>query len=138
MNKRYIIGLGIITVCTVIAVSAFQGALTPYVSFVEARELDRACQVMGVIDKDNVSYDPQAGTLHFAITDEEGEILSVAYEGVTPGNFDQAESVVCKGQFVDGTFEANQLLVKCPSKYQGLEEAGEENPHTEEESGDAT
>ena len=133
MNKRYATGLGIIAMCTVIAAFAFQGSLTPYVSFVEARELDRSCQVMGVIDKDNVSYDAQAGVLSFAIVDEDGEVLSIAFEGVTPGNFDQAESVVCKGQFVDGTFEANQLLVKCPSKYQGLEAAGEEIPHEAEE-----
>ena len=122
MNKRYIIGIGIIVVCGVVAFSAFRGSLTPYVGFAEARQLDRPCQ-------ENVRYDGQAGILYFTIIDEEGATLPVAYRGVTPGNFDQATSVVCQGQYQEGAFTASQLLVKCPSKYQGLEEAGEENPH---------
>ncbi|HUU45472.1 MAG TPA: cytochrome c maturation protein CcmE [Acidobacteriota bacterium] len=129
MNKRYIIGIGIIVVCGVVAFSAFRGSLTPYVGFAEARQLDRPCQVMGAIDKENVRYDGQAGILYFTIIDEEGATLPVAYRGVTPGNFDQATSVVCQGQYQQGAFTASQLLVKCPSKYQGLEAAGEQNPH---------
>ena len=129
MNKRYIIGIGIIVVCGIVAFSAFRGSLTPYVGFAEARQLDRPCQVMGEIDKENVRYDAQAGVLYFTIIDEDGEALPVAYRGVTPGNFDQANSVVCQGQYREGAFTASQLLVKCPSKYQGLEETGEENPH---------
>jgi cytochrome c-type biogenesis protein CcmE len=37
---------------------------------------------------------------------------------VIPGNFDQAVSVVAIGKFAGDHFEATQLLVKCPSKYQ--------------------
>ena len=129
MNKRYVVGITIIVVCGIVGFSAFRSSLTPYVSFAEARQLDRPCQVMGTIDKEHVHYDHTAGLLHFNITDEQGHTLAVAYSGVTPGNFDQAKSVVCKGQFAAGTFEADQLLVKCPSKYQGMEAAGEENPH---------
>lgn len=129
MNKRYIVGIVIIAVCGGVGFSAFRGSLTPYVSFAEAQELDRNCQVMGTIDKANVRYDHEAGTLHFNIYDENGQELPVAYKGVTPGNFDQAVSVVCQGQYEGGTFHANNLLVKCPSKYQGLEAAGEANPH---------
>lgn len=132
MNKRYLIGIGIIVICGGVAFSAFRGSLTPYVGFAEARELDRNCQVYGSIDKENVHYDAADGTLHFRIIDEDGAVLPVAFQGVTPGNFDQATSVVCLGQYDDGTFYANQLLVKCPSKYQGLETAGEENLHAEE------
>ncbi|MEW5700704.1 MAG: cytochrome c maturation protein CcmE [Candidatus Zixiibacteriota bacterium] len=129
MNKRYVIGIGIIVICGIVGFTAFRGSLTPYVGFAEARQLDRACQVMGTIDRSQVRYDHTAGMLRFAIVDEAGQSLPVAYRGVTPGNFDQANSVVCKGQYVNGVFEAEQLLVKCPSKYQGLETAGETNPH---------
>jgi len=129
MNKRYAIGIGIIVVCGIVGFTAFRGSLTPYVGFAEARQLDRACQVMGTIDRGQVHYDQEAETLRFAIVDEAGQAMPVAYHGITPGNFDQAKSVVCKGRFVRGVFEADQLLVKCPSKYQGLEAAGEANPH---------
>lgn len=129
MNKRYIVGIVIIVICGGVGFSAFRGSLTPYVGFAEARQLDRNCQVMGTIDKDNVRYDHEAGTLHFNIYDDVGHILPVTYKGVTPGNFDQAVSVVCQGQYVGETFVANNLLVKCPSKYQGMEAEGEVNPH---------
>lgn len=129
MNKRYIVGIGIIVICGIVGFTAFRGSLTPYVGFAEAKQLERNCQVMGTIDKENVHYDHAAGTLHFTITDEKGQALPVAYKGVTPGNFDQANSVVCQGQFVNGTFQASNLLVKCPSKYQGMEQQGMANPH---------
>ena len=128
-NKRYIVGIAVIVICGVVGFTAFRGSLSPYVSFTEARQLDRPCQVMGKINHAQVSYDRVSGTLHFAITDESGESLRVAYAGITPGNFDQAKSVVCKGQYAAGVFTADQLLVKCPSKYQGLEAAGGVNPH---------
>jgi len=129
MNKRYVIGIALIVVCGIVGFTAFRGSLTPYVGFAEARQLTRNCQVMGTIDKDKVAYDLAGGVLNFSITDEQGHMLPVAYRGVKPGNFDQAKSVVCNGRVVDGTFQADRLLVKCPSKYQGLEKAGEQNPH---------
>jgi cytochrome c-type biogenesis protein CcmE len=49
--------------------------------------------------------------------------MPVFFYGVVPGNFDQATSVVLKGKTTDGVFVADQMLVKCPSKYQG--EGGE-------------
>ena len=129
MNKRYIIGIALIVVCGVVGFTAFRGSLTPYVGFAEARQLNRACQVMGAIEKENVHYDLSGGVLNFSIVDDQGHVLPVAYRGVKPGNFDQANSVVCNGRVVDGTFQADRLLVKCPSKYQGLEETGQKNPH---------
>lgn len=129
MNKRYVVGIAVISLCGIIGFSAFRDSLTPYVGFAEARELDRSCQVMGEVDKENVRYDLEGGVLHFTLIDEEGHTLPVSYRGVKPGNFDQANSVVCNGTVIDGTFEAERLLVKCPSKYQGLEEEGEESPH---------
>lgn len=132
MNKRTLIGIGIIVICGGVAFSALRGSLTPYVGFAEARELDRNCQVYGSIDKKHVHFDPVGGTLNFRIIDEDGEVLPVAFQGEIPGNFDQAMSVACQGKYDNGTFYANKLLVKCPSKYQGLEAAGEENPHAEE------
>jgi cytochrome c-type biogenesis protein CcmE len=39
-----------------------------------------------------------------------------------PGNFNEATQVVAIGRYRDGVLEAEKLLVKCPSKYQGLDE----------------
>jgi cytochrome c-type biogenesis protein CcmE len=59
------------------------------------------------------------------LIEEEGlKQIKVSYQGVKPGNFDQATEIVAIGEYQQGVFEADQLLVKCPSKYQGIEEPG--------------
>ena len=60
------------------------------------------------------------GWSFISIEDENGDVMKVQFDGVRPGNFDQATSVVLKGKPNDeGAFVADQILVKCPSKYQG-------------------
>ena len=50
-----------------------------------------------------------------------GRRMPVAYRGIKPGNFKDAISIVAIGRYRDGRIEAEKLLVKCPSKYQGAE-----------------
>lgn len=125
MNKpiwRIAISLALIVVLVGFGVTAFQGSLTPYRSFREARA-GGYVQVNGTL-ADPANTSTSEGVLHFQLKDPEGEVLAVAYEGVKPANFEQATSVVAIGRFHDGVFEADQLLVKCPSKYQA--EGGQE------------
>ncbi len=129
MSKRLIIGGIVIAVCAVAAVTVFNDSLTTYVDFEQARTINRNCQVMGEIAREDVSYDPSRGVLQFPIIDDRGDRMVISYAGTVPGNFEQAKSVVAIGKYHQGQFEAERLLVKCPSKYQGLEEQGEENPH---------
>jgi cytochrome c-type biogenesis protein CcmE len=49
--------------------------------------------------------------------------MLVEYSGTKPGNFEQADKVVLIGRYQNGIFSADQLLVKCPSKYQGTSAA---------------
>jgi cytochrome c-type biogenesis protein CcmE len=132
MNKRLVIGGIIIGVCIIAALTAFEDSLTAYVDFDKARTLDKNCQVYGEIVKDEAVYDADAGILRFPITDEHGDRLLVHFAGAVPGNFEQAKSVVAIGRYAQGHFQAERLLVKCPSKYQGLEQEGETNPHEAE------
>jgi cytochrome c-type biogenesis protein CcmE len=132
MNKRYIIGGIIIAVALIAAFGAFQDSLTAYVDFAQARTLDRNCQIIGDIVKEEIAYDNVDGHLRFPITDEDGDRMLIRYAGPIPGNLEQAKSVVAIGQYVGDHFAAERLLVKCPSKYQGLEEAGETNPHEQD------
>jgi cytochrome c-type biogenesis protein CcmE len=40
-----------------------------------------------------------------------------------PSNFDQATHVKAIGMMAGGEFRAQDLLIKCPSKYQGVDKA---------------
>ena len=121
MKARYIIATAIIVGFVVYGAVSLKTSLTPYVSFAEARKSTATVQVMGQLEKSATRYDTTANLLYFTIKDKKGEMLEVSYKGVKPGNFDQATQIVAIGDYKNKVFEADQLLVKCPSKYQGEE-----------------
>ncbi|MBN2424579.1 MAG: cytochrome c maturation protein CcmE [Calditrichaceae bacterium] len=117
MKKKYIIGGLIIIVFITWAAISFQDTLTPYVSINEAKAMEKRVQIAG-IRMDSGQFDLQSNMLRFRIKDDKGDVLMVYYDGPKPGNFDQATQVVCKGIYKNGVFHADEILVKCPSKYQ--------------------
>ena len=103
---------------------SFKQTLTPYVSYEQARSANRMVQVAGALEKGSSAYKEENQSLYFTLKDPKThENLRVRYKGVKPGNFEDAISVVAIGRFDTAAqeFEANKLLVKCPSKYQGAE-----------------
>jgi len=102
--------------------TSFKSNLTPYVSFEEAQKSTRKVQVAGGLVPDSAKYVEEDEVLRFGIVEEGGETMTVLYEGVKPGNFEEATQIVAIGTYSGGAFHADQLLVKCPSKYQGEEE----------------
>lgn len=73
---------------------------------------------MSGLIKDNKSTYDDKGNFTFTLTDDQGNMLPVVYHRVKPANFDQAVGVVAIGHYKDGYLQADQLLVKCPSKYE--------------------
>jgi cytochrome c-type biogenesis protein CcmE len=133
VKAKYIIGSIIILVFMLWGVSAFFKTTVQYVSFAEARNSTRTVQVAGAVNQDNVKYDADKEQLRFTIYEMDSiesstpDSLIIAYHGVVPGNFDQATSVLVRGKAGEGVFQAEKLLVKCPSKYQGLTQNYQDN-----------
>jgi len=121
MKAKYVIGITVIVAAAVFGALEFQGAMTPYVDFNEAMASQKRCQIMGDIQHGETTYETTTQTLLFTVVDDTGQPLEIAYQGIMPGNFEQATSVVAKGRYNGRRFEADELLVKCPSKYQGGE-----------------
>lgn len=118
MNLKVIVAIVLLAVAAGVGVSSFKRTMTPYIGFTEARTASGLVQVNGKLaDKDYV-LKTEEQFLRFNLRDEKGDVMPVEYRGVIPGNFDQAVSVVAIGKFAGDHFEASQLLVKCPSKYQ--------------------
>jgi cytochrome c-type biogenesis protein CcmE len=122
MKAKYIIGIAIIVIFAVFGAMSFKKTLTPYVSFEEAKRTGANVQVIGKIAFSEVEYDLDSHQLRFPIMDETGQRMVVTYGGPKPANFEQAEEVVVIGRHANESFNADQLLVKCPSKYQGSPE----------------
>ncbi len=119
MKPKLFVGILLVLASILFGVTAFKKSLTAYTTFSEARKSGATVQVNGVLaDPAGVRYDAAASELVFQLKDEKREVLEVVYKGVKPANFEQATNVVAIGTYHDGRFEADQLLVKCPSKYQ--------------------
>ncbi len=118
MNVKVIVAAGLVVIGVAIGVSSFKKSVTPYISFAEARHTTGMVQVNGQIADKNYVLKPSEQYLEFNLRDQKGEVMPVVYHGVIPGNFDQATMVVAIGRYDAGRFRAENLLVKCPSKYQ--------------------
>jgi cytochrome c-type biogenesis protein CcmE len=127
MKKKstYVLGGLLLAAFAGFSLASFNKALTPYVDYAAARaDGGRTVQVAGGLVADSSSYDDGSGALFFTLADaESGERLPVRYEGLKPANFEEAISIVAIGRYDEGAavFQADKLLVKCPSKYQGAE-----------------
>ena len=118
MNLKVIAAVVLLAIAVVFGASSFKKTMTPYLSFSEARTARGSVQVNGVLADKNYVLKKSEQYLEFKLKDSKGEVMNVEYRGVIPGNFDQAISIVAIGRYENDKFEADQLLVKCPSKYQ--------------------
>jgi cytochrome c-type biogenesis protein CcmE len=121
MKKGYWVAAGLAVVFVLLGVTSFTKTLTPYLSFEEARSAKGIVQVMGGLDKSSDRYDTSTQRLSFDLVDDRGGRMGVTYGGIRPANFKDAISIVAIGRYRDGRIDAEKLLVKCPSKYQGAE-----------------
>lgn len=119
MKRTYLVGIVVIIAFALFGIGTFKKSVTPYVTFTEARNASTPVQVSGMRVPGEERYDLKAKELRFLMEDANGDRLEVIYAGVKPANFEEATSIVAIGKYADGAFRANQLLVKCPSKYQG-------------------
>jgi cytochrome c-type biogenesis protein CcmE len=124
MNVKLIAAVVLLAVAAGFGFTSFRASMTPYISFSEARRAKGMVQVNGVLASKDYVLERDEQFLKFDLKDERGDMLTVEYRGVIPGNFDQATSIVAIGRYQNGRFAADQLLVKCPSKYQAEAEQG--------------
>jgi len=124
MSVKVIVAMALLVVATAIGVSSFKKSVTPYISFEEARRSQGLVQVNGILADKEYVLKKDEQFLSFRLKDSKGQVLPVEYRGVVPGNFDQATSIVAIGRYQNQQFVAEQLLVKCPSKYQAEAERG--------------
>jgi cytochrome c-type biogenesis protein CcmE len=127
MNKNhrlYLLGALLLLVFAGFSLTSFRDALTPYVSYQQARDANRVVQVAGALQKGSSAFESADSSMLFTLRDPKShDTVRVRYHGLRPANFEDAISIVAIGRYDAQAkeFAANKLLVKCPSKYQGAE-----------------
>ncbi len=124
MKKIHIIGIILIAVALGVIVSTISSSST-YASFSTAVAHEgKAYHVVGKLnlEKDFI-YNPEqnANVFGFYLIDNEGREMKVLYNDSKPQDFEKSEQIVVIGKVVGDAFHVRQgdLLMKCPSKYEG-------------------
>lgn len=125
MNMKIIIGGIIIVAAVVFGALSFMESNVEYVNFDKAMSNKKKVQVKGVWLKDKESlFDASTRQFSFYLKDDSGVEQKVVYSGARPNNFEIADAIVVKGKYENGVFNANEILTKCPSKYEAKPASG--------------
>jgi len=128
MKKSYIFGIIVIAAAIMMIVST-AGDASSYVTFKDAHDMaldgnNTKIHVVGELKKSSegeiIGLNPSDDKLSFTfmMVDENGIEQEVFYNEPMPADFKRSEQVVVIGSFQKGTFVADKILMKCPSKYQ--------------------
>ncbi len=119
-------GIVVAVVIGVLIATSFSGSTSEYLSVAEVKALGpdqaRNSRVAGEIVPDSVDWSTRDLHLTFEISDDTG-ILAISYHGPQPDMLVDAVEAVVMGKYDPGSevFEAEELLMKCPSKYEEKE-----------------
>lgn len=118
MKPAHILAIVILLGAGLLTLFSFSGATAPYVTARTAMaKPGQSFQVQGRILRETVQTDKSRGVLRFDIEDHEKQRMTVTYAKPKPDTFETATDVNCVGKYEDGIFKADNLLLKCPSKY---------------------
>ncbi len=125
--KFAIAGIIIIAAIAFLGVQSFQSNSMFYLTVPElkaevAKEGEafyaRQVRVSGPLHKESIDWNPKTMNLKFHLADGR-DMFPVEFTGVIPDTFEHSETVVAEGHYTPaGVFQATNILVKCPSKYE--------------------
>ncbi len=133
MKKTHIVLIIIIAVLIGAILVMFKDAGT-YASF-ELAEKNGGDQftVIGYLDKDAaMNFNARTTMFSFTAIDKQGKRSKVYYNQPKPQDFERSEEITMKGFATDTAFIAQEILMKCPSKYNEQNEmAGNDDSYVE-------
>lgn len=120
MKKLHIIGLIVIAISIALILVSL-GNTSTYANFAEASEHpEKEYHVVGKLDRNLPQiYEPQVNPdeFRFTLIDNAGLSKSVVLHKSKPQDFEKSEQIVLIGSMQGDEFHANDILMKCPSKY---------------------
>ena len=144
-NMKYGLGiLGILGVVVYFGVTGFQSAMQFYLSVDEVDPVaheGRAVKVMGQVAAGSIQWLDQKRRVRFEVSGTTGKRIKVAYDSLVPDNFDAGRNVIIIGRYSQGSIDAKQIIVQCPSKYEAAEydpQAAEKHKAAKEALGSTT
>ncbi|HPQ09630.1 MAG TPA: cytochrome c maturation protein CcmE [Bacteroidia bacterium] len=120
MKKIYIIALILVAIGVGVILTSLSNTAT-YSNFKEAEQNPhKEYHIVGKRDTSEAEYyNPleNPDKFEFYLIDQLGEKRKVILHKSKPQDFEKSEQIVVIGKMNGNTFEANDILMKCPSKY---------------------
>lgn len=118
MKRTHIAIIVVIAVAIGAIITTINDAST-YVGFDKAQAVPGTkYTVIGYLDKGApMDYNAKANRFVFTAVDKEGVKSKVFYNQPKPQDFERSEEITMKGFATDTAFVAEEILMKCPSKY---------------------
>lgn len=119
MKKTHIVALLAIVSAIAIIINGARDVST-YASFADAAESGTEVKVTGELNLDGeIIYQPEIdpNVFSFHMLDNNGESRKVIMKQAKPQDFERSESIVVTGELKNEVFVADEILMKCPSKY---------------------
>ncbi|MCZ2355378.1 MAG: cytochrome c maturation protein CcmE [Bacteroidia bacterium] len=118
MKLKSIIGLLILAGFITLLIINFAGSTSIYTTFADAKQRGSDVHIVASwVRRDEAKYDPAQDIFQFYLQDSTNNTQLVIYRDPKPANFEQADKVVIIGKYQGDVFEAEKILMKCPSKY---------------------
>lgn len=132
MKPQIIISIIIIVgVVAYLIFTSFNQTMVYYMTVSEflQKPPDRGCRINGKVVKGSIEHQINTFEYTFKITDGKME-LPVYYKGVVSDIFQDDIEVVVEGKYQNNShiFHAQELITKCPSKYEA-QASSKPNPH---------
>lgn len=117
MKPKLVLGIIAIVGFTSLLMYNFGNSISTYTNFKQAAHMGNA-HVVGHWDKSkDYGFSMKTKQFSFYMKDEKGNVRRVIYPKHKPNNFEQAKRLVVIGKMKNGVFYADDMLMKCPSKY---------------------
>lgn len=123
-KTKFLIGtVAVVAIISVLIATGFSGSTGDYLTIADVQALGpnqpRNSRVAGEIVPDSIRYNTRDLHLTFEIRDATGR-LTISYHGPQPDMLVDAVEAEAIGKYDPAAqvFEAEELLMKCPSKYE--------------------
>lgn len=123
MKPKLVIGIIAIVGFTSLLMYNFGNSISTYVDFEQASSMEGAHVVGTWDDSQDYGFSMETKQFSFYMEDQSGNVQRVVFPKPKPNNFEQADQIVVIGEMQNGVFYANDMLIKCPSKYNSADEA---------------
>ena len=117
MKTKVLFGVLAIVGFTSLLMYNFGNSISTYTTFDEVDTADNAHVVGNWVKEKPYGFKREKQKFTFFMKDNSGNVRQVIYPKPKPNNFEKAKKLVVIGTVRGDVFYADEMLMKCPSKY---------------------